>query len=61
MNSYHVDWVGAISAGASAIIVFSVIKAALPRLTGAKFYLALGVSMAAVSLALREILRLIGI
>jgi hypothetical protein len=61
MNSYHVDWVGAISAGAAAIIVISFIKAAFPRLTGVSFYLVLGLSMAAVSLALRELLRLVGI
>jgi hypothetical protein len=61
MNRYHVDWVGAISAGAAAIIVFAFIKTAFPRLTGARFYLVLGVLMAAFSLALREFLRLIGI
>jgi hypothetical protein len=61
MNGYHVDWVGAISAGAAAIIVFAFIKTAFPRLTGARFYLVLGVLMAAFSLALREFLRLIGI
>jgi hypothetical protein len=61
MNGYHVDWVGAISAGAAAIIVFAFVKTAFPRLTGARFYLVLGLLMAAVSLALREVLRLIGI
>jgi hypothetical protein len=61
MNSYHVDWVGAISAGATAVIVFSIIKAAFPRLTGVKFYLVLGLLMAVFSLALRELLRLVGI
>jgi hypothetical protein len=61
MNSYHVDWVGAISAGAAAVIVFSIIKAAFPRLTGVKFYLVLGLLMAVFSLALRELLRLVGI
>jgi hypothetical protein len=61
MNSYHVDWVGAISAGAAAVIVFSIIKAAFPRLIGVKFYLVLGLLMAVFSLALRELLRLVGI
>jgi hypothetical protein len=61
MNGYHVDWVGAIAAGAAAIIVFAFIKAAFPRLSGARFYLVLGLLMAACSLALRELLRLVGI
>jgi hypothetical protein len=61
MNGYHVDWVGAISAGAAAIIVFAFIKTAFPRLTGARFYLVLGLLMAAFSLALRELLRVVGI
>ncbi len=61
MNGYHVDWVGAISAAAAAIIVFAFIKTAFPRLSGARFYLVLGLLTAAISLALRELLRLVGI
>jgi hypothetical protein len=61
MNGYHVDWVGAISTGAAAIIVFAFIKTAFPRLIGARFYLLLGLLMAAFSLALRELLRVVGI
>lgn len=61
MNSYHVDWVGAISAGVAAAIVFSFLKTTFPRLTGVRLYLALGLLIAVLSLVLREILRLIGI
>jgi hypothetical protein len=61
MNGYHVDWVGAISAGVVAGCVFFIIKSAFPRLTGVSLYLVLGVSIAAFSLVLRELLRRIGI
>jgi hypothetical protein len=61
MNGYHVDWVGALSAGAASVIVFLLLRAAFPRLTGARFYLALGLLIAASSLAFRELLRYVGI
>jgi hypothetical protein len=61
MSGYHVDWVGAISAGAVASIVFFLVKAAFPRLTGVSLYLVLGLSIAVFSLVLRELLRYIGI
>jgi hypothetical protein len=61
MNSYHVDWVGAVSAGAAAAIVLFSIKTVFPRLTGVRLYLLLGLFMAVLSLVLRELLRLIGI
>jgi hypothetical protein len=61
MSGYHVDWVGAILAGAVAGIVFYAVKTAFPRLSGVGFYLVLGLSTAAFSLALRELLRHMGI
>jgi hypothetical protein len=61
MSGYHVDWVGAILAGAVAGIVLYVIKSAFPRLAGVGFYLVLGLSIAAFSLGLRELLRHMGI
>jgi hypothetical protein len=61
MNGYHVDWAGAISAGAVAALVFLVIRGAFPRLTGASFYVVAGLSIAVLSLGLRELLRRIGI
>jgi hypothetical protein len=61
MSGYHVDWVGAISAGIAAAIAFFLIKTAFPRLTGVSLYLVLGTSIAALSLVLREILRHIGV
>jgi hypothetical protein len=61
MSGYHVDWVGAISAGVAAGIAFFLIKTAFPRLSGVSFYLVLGLSIAAFSLVLRELLRHIGI
>ena len=61
MTSYHVDWVGAISAGAVAAAVFFLIKMVFPRLAGAKFYVVLGFLIAAFSLVVRELLRHIGI
>jgi ABC-type branched-subunit amino acid transport system permease subunit len=38
MNGYHVDWVGAISAGVVAGFVFFLLKSASPRLKGVSFY-----------------------
>ena len=61
MDSYHVDWVGVISAGAVAAAVFFLIKIVFPRLAGVRFYLVLGFSIAASSLVVRELLRHIGI
>jgi hypothetical protein len=61
MNGYRIDWVGALSAGAAAAIVFLLIRRAFPKLTGATFYIVLGVVVAVVSLVLREILRYVGI
>ena len=61
MNGYHVDWAGAISAGAVAALVFLVIRGAFPRLKGASFYVVAGLSIAVLSLGLRELLRRIGI
>jgi hypothetical protein len=61
MSGYHLDWVGAISAGVAAGIVVFLVKAAFPRLTGATLYLVLGLLIAVFSLVLRELLRHIGI
>ena len=61
MNGYHIDWVGAISAGATAAVVFFLIKRALPRLTGVRFYVVAGLLIAVFSLLLRELLRRFGI
>jgi hypothetical protein len=61
MNGYHMDWVGAITAGAAAGIVVFLIRTILPRLTGVGFYLVVGLLIAAFSLVLRELLRHIGI
>jgi hypothetical protein len=61
MNGYHVDWVGALSAGAGSVIVFLLLRTAFPRLTGASLYLALGLLIAASSLVIRELLRYVGI
>jgi hypothetical protein len=61
MNGYHVDWVGALLAGAVSAIVFLLIRRALPRLAGATFLVVLALVVAVVSLALRELLRRVGI
>ncbi|HWX78974.1 MAG TPA: hypothetical protein VNZ02_02700 [Steroidobacteraceae bacterium] len=61
MNGYHVDWVGAISAGIIAGVVFFLLKTAFPRLKGVSFYLALGLLIAGSSLVVRELLRRAGI
>jgi hypothetical protein len=61
MNGYHIDWVGAISAGATAAIVLFLIKSAFPRLTGVRFYAVAGLLIAVFSLLLRELLRRFGI
>jgi hypothetical protein len=61
MTGYHVNWVGAIAAGVVAAIVFSLSKIAFPRLTGVSLYLVLGLSIAVVSLFVRELLRHFGI
>lgn len=61
MSAYHVDWVGALTAGAVSVIVFLVLRTAFPRLAGARFYLALGLLIAACSLVFRELLRYVGI
>ncbi len=61
MSGYHVDWVGAISAGVAAVIAFVLIRSAFPRLIGVRFYLVVGLLIAVLSLVLREVLRHIGI
>jgi hypothetical protein len=61
MNGYHIDWVGAISAGATAASVFFLIKSVFPRLTGVRFYAAAGLLIAVFSLLFRELLRRFGI
>jgi hypothetical protein len=61
MNDYHVDLVGALAAGVASAMVFLLIRRVFSRLTGAPFYIALGLSVALVSLALREFLRYVGI
>ena len=61
MNGYHVDWVGAISAGVIASLVFFLLKSLFPRLKGASFYLVLALLIAGLSLAVRELLRRAGI
>jgi hypothetical protein len=61
MTGYHVDWVGAISAGAVASIVFFLVQAAFPRLAGVRLYLVLGLLIALLSLLVRELLRYVGI
>jgi hypothetical protein len=61
MNGYRIDWIGALSAGAVSAIVFLLIRRAIPKLTGAPFYIVLGVVVAVVSLVLRELLRYVGI
>jgi hypothetical protein len=58
MPGYHIDWVGAVSAGVTAAVVFSVVSAVFPRLKGASFYLIAGILIAVFSLLLRELLRL---
>jgi hypothetical protein len=61
MNGYHIDWVGAISTGAIAAIVFFFAKSVFPRLTGLRFYALAALLIAALSLLLRELLRRLGI
>jgi hypothetical protein len=61
MNGYHVDWVGAISAGIIAGVVFFILKTVFPRLKGVSFYLVLGLLIAGSSLVVRELLRRAGI
>ena len=59
MNGYRVDWVGALSAGVAAAAVFLLVKRT--KLTGAAFYIVLGLAVAGLSLALRVLLRYFGI
>ena len=61
MNGYRVDWVGALSAGVVSAIVLLVIRRLFPKLTGAGFYIVLGLLIAVVSFAVRELLRRVGI
>jgi hypothetical protein len=61
MNGYRIDWVGALSAGTASAIVFLLMRRAFPKLTGAIFYIVLGLIVAVASLALRELLRYVGI
>ncbi len=55
------DWVGAISAGATAASVFFLIKSTFPRLTGVRFYALAGLLIGVLSLLFRELLRCLGI
>jgi len=61
MEGYHPDWVGAITAGISAVIALTLAKAIFPRAGGARFYVTAGVLIAVIALALRELLRRFGI
>jgi hypothetical protein len=61
MVGYHVDCVGALTAGAASAIVFVLLGRAFPKLTGAILYIVLALLVAAVSLALRELLRHAGV
>jgi hypothetical protein len=61
MNGYHVDWVGALAAGVASAIVFLVLRRVFSKLTGAPFYIVLGLAVAVASLAVRELLRYVGI
>jgi len=61
MNGYHVDWVGALSAGAVSAIVIFLVRTVFPRLTGVGYYVVLGILIAVSSLVLRELLRHVGI
>jgi hypothetical protein len=61
MNGYHMDWAGAISAGAIAALVFFFTKSAFPRLTGVRFYAVAALLIAVLSLLLRELFRRVGI
>jgi type IV secretory pathway TrbD component len=61
LTAYHIDWVGALAAGSAAAIVIFVIKTAFPRLAGVRLYLLAGLLIAAGALAVRELLRHLGI
>jgi len=61
MNGYHADWIGALLAGTTSVIVFLLIRRIFPKLTGASLYIVLALVIAVVSLALRELLRHVGI
>ena len=61
MNGYRIDWVGAIAAGLASAIVFLLLRRAFPKLTGAPFYIVLGLAVVVATLTLRELLRHVGI
>ena len=55
------DWIGAIGAGISAVIAFLIAKLLLKTVSGALFYLVVGVMTFVLSLGLRLVLRSLGI
>jgi hypothetical protein len=61
MTGYQVDWIGAIGAGVSAVIAFSIARLFFRSASGLVFYLVVGVLTVALSLGLRSVLRSIGI
>jgi hypothetical protein len=61
MIGYQMDWIGAIGAGVSAVIAFSIAKLLFKAASGAVFYLVVGVLTFVLSLGLRLVLRSLGI
>jgi hypothetical protein len=61
MTHYQVDWIGAIGAGISAVIAFSIAKLFFRSANGVVFYLVVGAITVALSLGFRSALRSIGI
>jgi hypothetical protein len=61
MNGYHLDWVGAVGAGISAVIAFLIVKLFFKNPSGALFYLVVGVITFVLSLGLRSALRSAGV
>jgi hypothetical protein len=61
MIGYQMDWIGAIGAGISAVIAFLIAKLLLKTVSGAIFYLVVGVMTFVLSLGLGLVLRSLGI
>ena len=61
INSYRIDWVGALAAGVSAILALLLTKQFFPRSSGGTFYLIAGALTVILSLLLRLLLRYFGI
>jgi DNA-binding MarR family transcriptional regulator len=62
LNDYRPDWIGAVSAGISALISFAIAKGFVKGTQNQlKFYLVLGACTVVLSLAAREVLRYLGI